>query len=188
MQSGRSARSLGEDNWGIGAGISPTLSVEGGYGVSQDLDVGVLLEYQFGFVASVFTKYSFINRDEGFSLAGYAGAFTGGSFATTRGFYAGPLLSYRRKWFEPYLLMRYTYVHWEAGDLSSDEQQDSFIDLVSWEDTSFNYLQTDLGINFWTSPTFAIVPSAKIFTFFGRNVETDTSVIPGLSFTFLFKE
>jgi hypothetical protein len=84
------------------SGALPSLKYS--IGVSDDIDLGFQYEViEYG----AWMKYSFVNRQEGFSAAGLFGV--GLSF---EGFYSyiGPIVSWKIDWFEPYLTTRYNYV------------------------------------------------------------------------------
>jgi len=170
----KTARSLGKGTWEIDAGISPAYSFSASRGLSHKFDLGLTIEGQVG--APVFAlngKYAFINKqNEGFSLSGFGGAFSGAG-ADSYGYYLGPVFSYKVKWFEPYLVARYNWVKWKGVDLSTDDTDDLFVDLLDFDDTDISYMQYTFGINFWFSQTFGLNLNLKVITFFGNDVEAD---------------
>jgi len=119
-------------------------------GLSSDFDLGVQIESAS---MGVFGKYSFINNKErGFSLAGVlgAGAVADGSYA-----YAGPVLSYKAKSFEPYLVGRLNYVHY-------GESEDLFEDIL-WEAGTYTYVQFTLGSIFWLTQSIGLNVEGSAF-------------------------
>ncbi|MBY0517118.1 MAG: hypothetical protein K2P81_09430 [Bacteriovoracaceae bacterium] len=158
MMTTRSAKTLGSGNNRIQA--SPYVPVAGvtyERGVSDNIDLGASLELQFGPVYSAFGKYAFINQDEGFSLAASGGGFAGNGIVNSSGAYAGPIVSWRKGGFETFLFSRFNHVKWGKADLSSDNNDQLAIDIKnSLGNITFNYLQFDLGFNFYTNPRFML--------------------------------
>lgn len=171
MMTTRNARTLGEG--GNKMQVSPALPVLGvSYerGLTENWDMGLAAELQLGSVYSAFTKYAFINTEDGFSLAMSGGGFYGSSIADvkSRGFYAGPVVSWRKDWFEVFLFPRYNYVHWQGFDIEQDESEtdDLAFDLKPNDSSySFRYLQVDLGFNFYTNARFNLGVGASYIYF-----------------------
>lgn len=183
----KSGRSLGKNNWVTELSVLPSLGASLNYGVTEDLDIGVLIESQLGTVYSLYGKYSFVNNEKKWSVALGGGAFMGVGFGESSGFFLGPIVSYKADSVEPYLNLRYNYVSWKPGILTSDEQSDSLIKLSDWlSDINFSYVQADFGINFWVSEKFAITPNGKAWIFFDDEVSTTSGIIPGISFLIKF--
>lgn len=135
FNSTKTARTLGDANWEIDSGLSPALYFSASRGFGENFDGGVTFEGQASPVLGVSGKYAFINAQEkGFSLSGLGGLFLGQDIAQSSGFYIGPVLSYKLDWFEPYLVTRYNWVKWNGQDLSGNERDDLFVDLVSFDD------------------------------------------------------
>ena len=180
----KTGRPLGDGNWEVDGMASPGLGVSVARGFADKLDAGVVLEAQLGLVLGLWGKYSFIDGGaDSISLAGLAGVFTGSGFGGSRGYYLGPVASYRWKWIESYLSTRYNYVSWDASSLNSEQQQDSIVELVVWRDINFDYLQSELGFSFWIAKRFAINLNAKVYTFFeDDSIKTTSFVLPGISF------
>lgn len=128
----KTARSLGEGNWEIDLGATPSyLSVNRGF--SENLDMGLTVENQLGLVFELSGKSAFINRsEEGYSLALFGGVFTGDTLGgNSSEFRLGPVLSYKSGWWEPYLVLTYNLGQWEWEGLTKDEDSksdNSFID------------------------------------------------------------
>ncbi|MCB0377760.1 MAG: hypothetical protein KDD33_04645 [Bdellovibrionales bacterium] len=181
MTTTKNGRTVGKGKWEIDGNVLPAVGLSVSRGLTDNFDAGILIERNFGMVYSAWGKYSFINQAQGWSLAAYGGAFYGSGFGNSDGFFLGPVTSYRKNWFEVYLSARYSYVTWRAGSLTTDEQDDSIFDFVSWNDITFNYVQADLGFNFWTSDTFAINVHGKSMISMDKDVTFTTSVIPGFA-------
>lgn len=179
MMTTRNARTLGEGNnkMQVSPGF-PVLGVSYERGLTENWDMGLAAELQLGTVYSAFTKYAFINSEDGFSLAASAGGFYGNSIADvdSRGFYVGPVASWRKDWFEVFLFPRYNYVHWEGFDVetNSSDTDELFFDLKpNGTSYSFRYMQFDLGFNFYTGSRFHFGLGASYIYFL------DTSDIDG---------
>lgn len=151
----------------IGSGIP---YFKAGYGISRDFDLG--LQYDF-LAIGLFGRYSFINKTDGFSLAGLASA---GSTADGTYIYTGPALSYKAGFIEPYFVGRYNYVNYDESDTQSG---------IEFEAGSYSYLQFNAGSVFWISPS---VGANVEFTFFSGSTGSTELVGPlvsgGLKFRF----
>jgi len=95
------ANSLGDGKWRLEGAVTETSAISVSRGVGEDTDVGLQLDFDniIGFVddaniLSAYAKYSFLNKTEGFSLAGLAGGFTGLQ-SDVDGYFLGPVLSWR---------------------------------------------------------------------------------------------
>ncbi len=117
------------------------------YGVSSDFDLGIHYD---SYCIGLFGKYSIINNNEGFATAGL---FGGG--ATVNGYYlyAGPVLSFKTGFFEPYFVGRFNYVHY-------DEFESDF-DI---EPGNYSYLQLTGGSVFWISKKIGLNVEVSAFT------------------------
>lgn len=186
MLAPNSGRSLGKGKVSLEGSVLPTLAVNLGYGITENLDAGVLVEQQFGPVGALWSKYSFLNQQGGWSIAGYGGVHAGKAFVSSSGFFAGPVISYRHPGIEPYVSLRFTRVKWDASELSLSEQDDAWVELTTWDDIYFSYIQTDIGVNFWPSEKVGINLHGKIFTFLDDEISSSGTVVPGFSFIFLF--
>lgn len=122
LNTSMTARSNQQGHWGLDTGIIGTHHlygavspyVRGGYGLTENLDVGVEAEaYTFLLVplaiaAGPWAKYSLLSQDTGLSVALEAGM--GGAAVTfapdevaVAYAYAGPVASYKFKYAEPYI-------------------------------------------------------------------------------------
>jgi hypothetical protein len=182
--SNSSGRSLGEDNFQIDASVLPTFAGSFGYGVTDTVDVGALVELQFGLLYSLWGKVALLEDSSDHAVAIQGGIFSG---AGSTGAYIGPVWSYKRRKFEPYLNTRLNYVDWDPRDLNSDERDDLSFFTNSNNDISFTYLQAEIGANIWFTPKFALNLNGKILVFFDSDdVDSTTDVIPGVSTLFKF--
>jgi hypothetical protein len=170
MTTPRSAQTIGENKNRIEFLPLPVLGVNYQRGITPNLDAGFALEQQLAPLASGFFKYAFINQPENFSLAALGGVFYGSGLVESKGFYLGPITSYRKKWFEVYFHPRYNYVQWDGSDLSNDEDDSLVIDIIkSASKVTLQYLQADIGMSFYTSPRYHIGLGASYLYFFSTS-------------------
>ena len=179
MMTTRNARPLGEgqNKIQISPGI-PVLGISYERGLSDKWDMGLAAESQLTPVFSGFTKYSFVNKEEGTSVAASGGVFYGTGFIDSYGGYVGPILSWRKNWFEFFVFPRYNYVHWNGLNLDSNNDTDAlFFDFVS-DNTSvdLHYVQIDTGINFYTKSRFSFGVGVSYFYFLDPKYIDGTSV------------
>lgn len=167
MMSHRSAQTIGKDNNRIQAnpGIS-VLGVSYERGISENWDLGASLEQQLGYVTSVFSKYALINQDQGLSWSLSGGGFAGSSIVNTTGGYAGTVLSWKKDKIELFVFPRLNHVNWHGTNLTKDQQDDIFVDIVnSASDITINYVQVSFGLNFYSSGAFNMGFGASYFNF-----------------------
>ena len=157
ISSVKTARSLQEGAGQLNVGIDGGLSVFGGYGITNKLDVGGLVEIGLSSNYGVWSRYNIIgNEDEGFSMALYGGASLVRSFVKGYSFFAGPVLSYKHSWFETFLIARFNRATWDKGVIDLDDAADSLFDEIDYSSGSLEYIQADAGFNFWGHPKFAL--------------------------------
>lgn len=158
------ARSLGKANWGINGGGSFITAgggaTGGGYlrlnrGITDDFDIGGVAEINTNDIsAGITAKYALINKAYGLSMAvdsslGALGSAGGNGFYI----YGGPIISYKTHWLEPYLVIRYNYVH-------INEQKDDLYGTTI-PAFGFSYIYYTLGNTFWLTNKFGITPSVN---------------------------
>jgi hypothetical protein len=143
-----SARSIGKDKWSINTGAQSSCSEvvfsRIGYGVTDNVDLGIVVERQFfDMVYGGWGRYAFLNQKEGFSASVEGG---GGGSSLSSYAYVGAALGYKLNWWEPYVIARYNYVHYDNEIL---------LDLGPWGQHSihnkgeFDYGSVTLGQTFW---------------------------------------
>lgn len=179
MMTSRNGRSLGagQNKIQVSPGI-PVLGVSYERGLTEKWDMGLSIESQLTPVYSAFGKYAFLSQEEGISVAVSGGAFYGNGIIDSYGGYAGPILSWRKKWFEFFVFPRYNYVHWNGLDIESNNDTDAlFFDFVS-DTTSvdLHYIQVDTGINFYTKSRFSFGVGVSYFYFLDSKYIDGTSV------------
>lgn len=124
----------------IGVGDTGWLpSLKYSIGLAENFDLGFQYEViEYG----VWGKYAFINnKGEGFSLALLGG--TGLSFEGFYG-YAGPVVSWKLGWFEPYLISRFNYVRFPQPKISI-----ATIGEFEVLPGTYRYFQHTLGFMVW---------------------------------------
>ncbi len=183
----KTARSIGDGNYEMTAGLSPAASFAMGVGVSDNFDLGLTIEQQLLPLLGIWGKYSLFNNnnDNAISLAAYGGVFFGENVVDTYGSFAGPVLSYKYGWFEVYTSIIYNIVRWEDGELDFEGDDDSFLDGISWNGDSVSYLQFTFGINLWFSDSFGLAVSGKHFMAIGSESQ-GFGTMPGVELIWRF--
>ena len=118
IASEKTARTLGKGNIGISTGVNgalPNATIE--YGVSDNIDLHLTGEYQFGTLLATGGKMAFIRNEQGLNVALSAGLFNSIQRVQTNdeafvnysgGPYVSPIVSYKRERIEPYLFLKTT--------------------------------------------------------------------------------
>lgn len=78
-----------------------------GYGIGKNTDLGIVSEFYFGdLLIGGWLKHAFINEPAGpaFSVEVSTGGADHSSY-----FYVAPMVGYKLKWWEPYIIARYNY-------------------------------------------------------------------------------
>ncbi len=179
FSSPKSAKSIGKSKNQIDFGLSPTPYVMYGHGITKNWDLGFQGETQFfaSLALGPWTRYSLINNRKGFSLALYGGASYGFGLLTTYSVFGGPIISYRKGKFEPYLLVRYNITSF--SDFDADDT------LFDSGDSSINYLESVAGFNIWMKKDMGINLNVKHFYAFEDSGD-DSIVLAGVSLLFKF--
>ena len=186
IMSPHSGKSLGKGNWEVAGDLIPSRGISGGYGITDSWDVGFLVEGQLGVVTAMWTKYAFTNENS-WNWALYGGLFQGaGIGTTTSGYMIGPIVSYRKGWFEPSLALRYNYVKADFTGYDSEEDDDFLFTPDFLGDIDYDYVQLDIGLTFWTSESFALRVTFKSFLGVGGEVTSSSSLAPGFGMHYQF--
>lgn len=182
----KTARALGQGNWEVSTGLSPAFNVSAAVGVHEKVEVGVLLEQQFFTETAVWGKFTALDfKDDGPSVAFYGGGFLAVDASGTDGYFLGPIVSFKKDWFEMYLVARYNKVNWETAEITLEDQNDADLLYFDWSAGSTQYYQYVLGINFWFTQKFALNISAQYWQFIGSDAEQE-SIEPGVELVWRF--
>ena len=176
----KTARTLGNGNWETNVGLSPAANITIGRGFGNNFDLHFSYENQLVPLVEVGGKFALFQNKEGLSFSLFGGGFSAGN---STGYYAGPIVSMKKGWFEFYTLAKYNNVTWKADD--STEADDSVFDFSLSEDQNFDYWLAVIGVNFWFSDGFGLNLNGK--KFFMDNASDDGDrLIPSAHFLFRF--
>jgi hypothetical protein len=146
-----------------------------GTSISENLDVGLLTEWQFGLLLGAWAKFALINQKEGFSLAVDGGV--GGAGKST--YYSiGPIASYKYGFWETGLSLKYNYINWGDQDVSLGD-----IGSIDVGNSNFNYLYTTFSNAFWFSKEYALLFQISNIKGLG-NLQEEGSFSDNLIYTF----
>lgn len=146
-------------------------------GLSENLDVGVGLEMQSGFLVNARFKYALINQKRGLSLAAFGGAGYSDDLGNSKSVYGGPIVSYRFNSFELFASYRYNHVNWN-NKIDSDDRDDLFKFVPN--KMNFTYRQADFGMTFYGQTSFLTL-GARAFI-----MEGEEDFAPVVDFGFHF--
>tara|TARA_B100000925_G_scaffold262107_1_gene219226 strand:+ start:14291 stop:14893 length:603 start_codon:yes stop_codon:yes gene_type:complete len=177
----KTARTLGDGNWETNVGMSPAVSVTVGRGFGESLDLHFSYESQIVPIVEVGGKFSIIQNNEGLSFSLFGGGFTDGG--SSSGYYAGPVVSFKKNWIEFYGLAKYNNVTWEA-DASTDDD-DSVFNFNLSINQNFDYWLAVAGVNFWFNEGFGLNINGKRF-FIDDASEDGERIIPSLHLLFRY--
>lgn len=178
------AASIGKHNVKLESNVAPTASFGAIYGVTDDLDIALEVE-QLG-LGSVWSRYSFINNPEGFSLAGNAGVFYGaGSNNESNGWYAGIVASEQVtptiRWSASY---RHALLDYQYG-IGEDNGWFSVLDFDNPDDASVNG-QLSLSMSFLLKPHVEVAVGG-VCQFLWKNQDPNNKsnvCLPTIGFSF----
>jgi hypothetical protein len=175
------ARSVGIDKSETRVNVLP-IGIGYTKGVTENWDLGMQGEFQaITPLGSVYTRYSFINQPENFSIAGWTGAFYGLDQAHSRGFFVGPIFSYKKSWFEVFVAPRLNWVYWSAWSTNPENT----IFRFEADKTKLYYLQTSAGFNLSINERVSINLGAHFLTFIDphSNSKNTTGILPAIGIT-----
>ena len=175
------AKTVGEGRLRTITSVLPTLGQSIVYGLSDEMDVGALVEAQYGLVSSIWIKRNFINNQVGHSFAGLAGAFYTSDDVNSRGFYVGPAWSYvsQREW-ELYGVFKYNHIEWSGyGEIDDDSVLFDILD--TFDGRSVEYFQVHGGGKFYFTPQFNLDIG---MLFIGKSVISSPIPVVGFGWSF----
>ena len=171
----KTARTLGDGNWETNVGLSPAPSITIGRGFGESVDLHLSIESQIVPLIDIGGKFSITQRKEGVSFSIFAGGFSDTS--SSSGFYAGPIISLKSKWFEVYALGKYNNVTWKASE--KEQAKDSVFDFSLNSDQNFDYWLAVVGINLWFNDGVGLNLNAKKFLIKNTSDDGD-NILPSL--------
>jgi hypothetical protein len=184
MNSSKTARAIPEDETLVDFGFSPFPYATLASGLADKLTLSGSIEQQLFPLVAVALKYSFLDRNEGFSLAAELGTSLGMGVVKSYSGFVGPIFSWKKNWFEIYLYPKYNYVHFDKLELSDGDKADLFIDAI--DPGSISYLLNALGSTWWVTPEFGLNLELKYFVLLSDPGEVRHNIIPSIGFMLLF--
>jgi hypothetical protein len=149
-----------------------------GGGLSQNLDVGYLMEFGAMSTSGIFTKYSFLNNAQGPSLAmelAYGGT------DTTTYYYGGVVASLAfNKNLEIFINPRINYVETDATDIDLGKEYGNLV----LNEFKVTYLQVSYGLNLWFTGNVGL--SLYGIWFKGQEIQTVSEQSYGATMLFNF--
>lgn len=170
-------RSYGAGNLQAEAGnVNNTYHMKFGYGLSQNFDLGFIMEFGDISTSAILFRYAFINNETGPSLGAEFGY---GSTDTTVFYYTGLTGSLAfSKDFELFINPRINSVSTDEADISKDEFNGN-MKILAYDVT---YLQLSYGFNVWFSENAGLSLYSVYMS--GNDIETNQDNIFGASFLF----
>ncbi len=161
FSSTQSAHTIEEDALAIQGGMAslPEIPyVRMSYGMTENLELGLLSEFHFSDVVSgVVAKYAFLNNKEAgasFSVETSVGGGSSSSYA-----YIAPIFGYKKDKWDSYIAARYNYTHVGYDDLELDFGWFGKIDLSG--KTNLNYGIATVGNTYWMKKNFGVNVNAN---------------------------
>ncbi|WP_018693333.1 hypothetical protein [Algicola sagamiensis] len=150
------AQSVGKGNFQTATSVLPVPAQSIAYGLTDNTDIGALIEMQMEVVSSIWVKHQMSKKNNPHRFALLAGAYMSDDDADSKGYYLGPIWSYQTGQWEPYTRLRYNYVDWKGYfDLDSHDRDD-LSNIFKEQDHTFSYLSLDTGTKYHFTDTFSI--------------------------------
>jgi len=179
------AASIGKNQTKLESNLAPTSSIGFIYGAGENVDVG--LEVEQLFLATAWTRYSFINNPNGLSFAGNAAVFLSSGDYESNGWYAGLLLSNQ---FDPAVRwsagFRYAVLDYEYGDFGRSSRLLSDIREFDNPDDASHNGQLELSMSWRVKPHVELALGASCQHLFKNTDPTEKSerCFPIIGFSF----
>lgn len=174
-----SARSNGAGNVNAEFGnANSSYFIKMGIGVSDEMDLGYVMEFGNFQTSALYGKYAFLNNKTGPSLAGEFGY---GSSDDTIFYYAGGIASIAfSESFEVFTNIRFNQV---SADENNIEVGDS-VGNVTVEELEATYIYASAGFNIW----FSKAAGLSVYTIYvtGNGISADPQSSAGGAFLFKF--
>lgn len=167
LTSPKTAGTLGAGNWEISTGFAPAPSLSVSRGFAKDFDSGIIIENQIFPLIALWGKYALKNSEnKNYAFSFYGGVFHALDPADSKGFFIGPVVSYKYDHTELFLSAQYNWVHWDSVEmsLSLSDKKNSIFNDIKWkqEKETLSYMQYSLGMSFWFTDKFALSLACKL--------------------------
>ncbi len=149
-----------------------------GYGASQNLDFGYVMEFGGFPTSGIFLKYSLVNSDKG---ASHATEFGYGGTESSTYYYAGLVSSLAfSEYFEVFINPRLVKVETDEKDVELGDA----VGNVTVTEYDLSYIYLSAGMNLWMTDTFGL----SIYTIYvnGHGLETEESFSAATTAMFRF--
>jgi len=136
------ANSLGDGNYRVETTLSTDQSFSLSRGIGENTDFGIQIDWPDNYLYSAYLKYSHLNVARGWSLASLIGGFTDRR-KTQKGYFIGPVTSYRADRFLFSLRARYNKLENRDGQDNDTDTQRFLSDEVAQADVSIRGFLVD---------------------------------------------
>ncbi len=158
FSSGHSAHTIEKNTLAIQGGLAANTATipyaRAGFGVSQNLELGLVSEYHLDPVIGLVAKYAFLNNQkQGMSFSVESSVGGGGGVSILKGkskstyAYTGPIIGYKKNKWDTYLSGRYSHVFTHASDRENDKELFGSKDLFNR--ATVKYGMVTLGNTYW---------------------------------------
>jgi hypothetical protein len=156
--------------------VNSNYHIKFGYGITQDMDAGFIMEFGAISTSAIFFRYSFLNNETGPSIGSEFGY---GSTDTTKFYYLGFTGSLAfTKDFELFMNPRINIVNTDEVDIEKDKFNGN-LKILAYDTT---YMQFSYGFNVW----FSEAAGLSLYSIYlkGTDIETLEDNVFGASFLF----
>lgn len=156
FSSSHSAHTIEKDTVVFQGGVALNGSTPYGrlnYGVTENLELGLLSEFHFfDYATGVTAKYGFLNNKEEGASFSVESSVGGGSSSTF--VYAAPTIGYKKNKWDTYFSARYNYVHIDSDDYELDLGSLGKVNM--YQKKNLKYVTTTLGNTYWINKRFGL--------------------------------
>ena len=184
MNSSKTARAIPKEETLVDFGFSPFPYATISSGLADRITVSGSIEQQLFPLIAAAMKYSFSSKEEGAALALEAGGALGMGVVKSYSGFGGPIVSWKKNWFEIYFYPKINFVHFDKLELSNADKDDLFINDI--DPGSITYILTSLGTTFWIKKTVGLNIEAKHFTLLSKPGEVKRDIIPSVGLMIAF--
>lgn len=170
-----SARSYGAGKLQVELGnVNNAYNIKLGFGASDNMDIGYVMEFGSMSSSAIFLKYASINNKVGPSLAWEFGY---GSSSATSFYYAGSVGSLALSdGLEFFVNPRINVVNTSEEDVTLNQS----IGIIKVKEYSTTYLQVAYGVTIWMSEIYGMSLYSEMYK--GKNIETTKGGTFGATF------